>query len=140
MPYSPMIKGWGLYFVPGRGFFSNRLSAMNAILSFLDNHEERIDKMPGSCLIGGDIYGFGGLKDGSFGCTTQVVSIERIVLREEDSSSAELLKVTTEYDTVYYCDPEDRSGYMNAMLNDLREKKVLLGNSPWYYINIFRGR
>ena len=129
LEWTPRLCGWQLQFLIHYGF-KNRDRVMNSFVKFLksDDPEDNLYKVPGDCVLCGEVYGHPEFPNESGIFTSPVLSIERLKLDFALGKRHDLLCATTESGTHYYFYSDVCSAHMMLMLEHMKNRGKL---SKW---------
>ncbi len=125
MLYQPEIRDWELFFERNDGR-DNRLTVIKAFIDFFHNSDISELKMPGRCMLGGEVYGHSKFDYGDEIITSSLKFIKRLKIGKNNFNMPhDLFCATTKSDNKYYFYSDSHSAYMSLMFNDIAYKGKL---------------
>ena len=109
----PRIENWELYFEREFGK-ENRRSIVEAFVKYWETFQGEL-VINGKCVLGGNVFGREGFKDGAEVFTSYIKSIKRV----EGEDECDLMCAETESGTKYYFDAGEYNSYMGIMIADM---------------------
>ena len=118
MDNKPELRSWNLYFPLDDGL-ENRMNVMKAFMDFLQNPDADELKVPGNCVLGGDVYGRAGVADGVMVVTSYVRYIKRLERGYAFGNPNDLMRAVTASGSVYYFYSRTHDAFMQMMMGDI---------------------
>ncbi|MBQ3263859.1 hypothetical protein IJH06_02000 [Candidatus Saccharibacteria bacterium] len=138
----PYVDKWSFYFEKDAGT-QNRLEVVRAFVEFLGNSKETSLSFSGHVMLGGEVYGRHGFKDGAGIFTSDLKSVRRVHGNNPLASQSmaegkigqvnELLQFTTSSGSDYYVHVGNWNAFMALMLGDFYHEGSL-SNTEGYYV------
>ena len=142
MAKKPYVDKWSFYFEKDAGTL-NRLEVVRAFVEFLGNSKETHLSFSGHVMLGGEVYGRHGFKDGAAIFTSDLMSVRRVhgdnPLASQSMAEGkigqvnELLQFTTSSGSDYYVHVGNWNAFMALMLGDFYHEESL-SNVEGYYV------